>query len=1411
MAVFESLDKRLFLLHNIVQIINMLSMHFKIKAKGNILFFRFSLSLILNLLLFTRPIIAQINDLKFKHINYEQGLSNSTIEAITQDSRGFIWIGTRDGLNKYNGYTMSVYLNKPGDNQSISDNYIQCLYEDKQKTLWVCTTNGLNRYNQKTNNFKSYIGSPVHPESLSNNNITCILEDHDGQLWISTKGGGINIFNRENETFKHLRHNTSIPGSLSSDTVNFLFKDSKGNIWAGMNNGLNLYNPVTHSFSILLKNKITNIKCITEHTDGRLWLGTEDHGLQLFDPVNQTISVFRHSNTDKKSLGSDMIFRILKDHLGNIWIGTINGGLNRFNPQTNTFDIYTDQPADPTSLSQRTISSLFEDHQYNLWIGTHRGGLNLYSPQAEKFQTYRQEATKNSISYNDVKTFCEDHKGRIWIGTDGGGLNLYDHKIFHNYKNDPYNANSLGSDAILDVTEDKEHNLWIGTWGAGLNLLIDASSGTFKKYRKASDNPNTISSDFVQKIYQDRTGKLWVATYFGGLNLFDPVSQKFTRVIDDPSGKTKLYGNNVVSINEDQIGNLWIGTDDGGLNCYLKDSKKFMHYFHNENKKPDIRVIFSDNKGRLWIGQSGLYYYDQKQDKFKLFTNKAGLDHEFIKGITQDKQGNLWISTSNGLTKLNPENLGYTKYNISDGLQGLEFEVNAYMKTHDGQLFFGGVNGFNTFYPENIKGNSYIPPVYITGFQVFNRDMNITQKDSPLKEDISLTNNIKLNYRQSTISFTFAALNYVASDNNKYAYRLVGFENNWNENSTERKAVYTNLDPGEYTFQVKGSNNDGLWNEKGASINIVITPPFWGTWWFRLLIILIILFSVFAYTVHRRNLQLKKLEEKKREELHQLQLQFFTNISHEFRTPLTLILGPLEKLLKDDVHHPLQRSYKMMYRNAKRLMNLINELMDFRKAESGVLHLRVMPGNLNVFLNEIADEFSEWGEQKNIQFTIVNNQQLTSDIYFDRQILEKILLNLINNAFKYTNQGGEITVKLLFSSNEFIPTFENELIIKSEFVAEKYFYILVADTGIGISKDSISHLFQRYYRIASAHLGSGIGLAFVKSLTLLHKGFIQVYSERNRGTEILVALPLGEENYSSDEKWMHDEKEVQLESINYDWSPLSLNNEVENLIAKQTSSELTKHILIVDDNSELRSFLKDSLGNMYHIIEANDGREAFEKAKQMLPDLIVSDIMMPGMNGLDLCKIIKEDKKTKDIPIILLTAKDALESRIEGIESGADFYFSKPVSINLLLLTIRNIFIQDEKLKEKYSRDYQSEMMEMMDSEHDKEFMTKLVSMIESQLVNPELDVEYLCKELFMSHTKLYELIKGLTGQSIIEFIRTIRLNNAMQIMLHENVSLSEIMFRVGIQTQSYFSKAFKKEFGKTPSQFLKDLNKQSN
>jgi len=767
----------------------------------------------------------------------------------------------------------------------------------------------------------------------------------------------------------------------------------------------------------------------------------------------------------------------------------------------------------------------------------------------------------------------------------------------------------------------------------------------------------------------------------------------------------------------------------------------------------------------------------------------------------------LWVSTLRGLIRFNPSTGKGTHYNQADGLQSDEFEPNAVLKSRSGKLYFGGINGFNSFIPDNINTNRFIPPVYFTSFQIFNKTVSVSDKDSPLKTDINFAKEIELNYDQSTFSFTFAALNYAAANNNSYVYKLENFDKQWNEVGHDSKATYTNISPGEYLLKVKASNNDGLWNNTPATIKIIIKPPFWGTTWFRLLATVSLLIFVYKIINIRRQLETDKIEKQKKEELHQLQLQFFTNISHELRTPLTLILGRLEKMAKEDAGSFVNTNFRSVFKNANRLMNLINELMDFRKVESAALKLKAAKGNIVLFVDEVADEFLVIAHEKQLTFQVKKHIAF-EEAWFDRQVLEKIMLNLIHNAIKYTPQGGKIWIELSDDHAEVFETrFKNGLKVTQDYCAARYLYLKVADTGRGIAKNSLQHLFERYYRVSESHLGSGIGLAFVKSLILLHKGTIHVYSEKDQGTEVIIAIPCAEQDYTSYERWNEAvvQQNVRLESVIpvLDYPVAGQIPDINAVMDEIAADKVKKHILIVDDNEEMRELMRDALSPYYTIAEAGDGHQGFEKARTEFPDLIISDVMMPVTNGMDFCIMVRENIETSHIPFLLLSAKDSLDSKIEGIGSGADFYFSKPVNFSLLSLTIRNIFDQRQKLRTHYVKDHQVEVRELAHSVLDKEFIDKLLVIIEARITDPNLDADYLSSEMFMSKTKLYNKIKSITGQSIGEFVRTVRLRKAREIMMQEDTFITDVMFRVGIQTQSYFTRAFKKEFGKTPTQYI--------
>lgn len=1252
-------------------------------------------------LLFFIPLFssAQISDVRFRHISNEQGLSNSTITCIFQDSRGFMWFGTRDGLNKYDGVKVTIYKNDPKNKNSISDNFINCIYEDSDHQLWIGTPFSLNKFNPLTNTFTKI---NIHIDD----SITALSGYDRNHIWMGTLGGGVDLLDTRTNNLRHFIHHNKNNASLSSDSVNCFFEDANKNLWVGTQKGLNILDPHNLSFKPYLIDSLNNCSVVSIAADHKnnLWLGVSGTGVGVYNLQSKKLKLLSHNEHDPGSLSGNLILQILIDKKDNVWIGTINQGMNLFNPAKNSFYKYRPRPDNTGSLSNMTVSAIFEDNQGDLWVGTHRGGINLYTAEFDKFKLYKQGLDDKSLSYNDVKTFFEDTKGNLWIGTDGGGLNLFDRKtnLFKHYKNIPGDNKSLSGDAIQDIAEDASGNLWVGTWGAGLNLM-DRASGKFTRFRSNKSNPNSLSSDFMQSMLLDSKGNFGVATYYGGINLLDTKTHQFKRITKSPDGKTSFTGNNVVSVNEDKSGNVWFGTDDGGLNSYNLNTQQFSHYFDKEAKRTDSRVIFTDSKGRVWIGMAGLYLFDKPHHTFKIFTQKAGLGTDFIKGITEDERHNLWISTSNGITRLNPETGDLKQFNTYDGLQGMEFEANSYLKTRDGELYFGGIKGFNRFYPNQITTNKFLPPVYITDFQDHNKNVVPGDPDSILKTDVSYAKTIRLNYNQASFAFNFIGLSYIISHNNLYEYKLEGLDHEWTRAGMERKAIYTNLDPGTYTFRVRASNNDGVWNEQGASIKIIITPPFWDTWWFRLLVILIIIaivYSIYSYRINAIKKQKAELEKQVEERTHEvvqkaqeleiksdelqaaneeLQVQseellsqseelmsqaehlhvlnnelsiqrkqeqeareeaekanqaksiFLATMSHEIRTPMNGVIGMASLLAETELNLEQREYTDTIINSGEGLLNVINDILDFSKIESGKMDIEHEDFDLRSTVEEVMDIFAPKAAEQKIDLIYHLDEDVPVHIVGDSLRVKQVLINLINNAMKFTSKG-EIFIKVF---------------IVKQIGEEVQIGFNVKDTGIGIPQEKLSKLFKAFSQVDSSttrkYGGTGLGLAICERLVQLMGGEIWAKSQFGQGSE-----------------------------FSFSFKTVRSKNPVSTPLICDLTALRGSRVLIVDDNNTNLFILKTQLEhwklapvtavsaiNALHILE-NDSH--FK--------LLITDMEMPLMDGVGLAKEVKE--KYPDLPIIMLSSiGDETKSKFPGIFSSI---LVKPVKLHHLCQGISAAF-----------------------------------------------------------------------------------------------------------------------------------------
>lgn len=1243
---------------------------------------------------------AQISDSKFRHISSEQGLSNSTINCIFQDSRGFMWLGTNDGLNRYDGSRVTVYKNNPHVKNSLSDNCITCISEDAEHQLWIGTAYTLDRFNPSTNSFTEYKLGNTYKSGLTTDYVTTLCKYNEDKMWVGTFGAGLDLINIHNGQVTHFMSDRKDHSGLSSDSVYTVFQDSRQNFWIGTYAGLCILRPGKKSierYPIPGLENFNSVVAVDEDRDHNIWVGTGPGGVAVLGPTGQ-VKLFTHNEKDPGSLSGDLILTLHCDKKGNVWVGTINQGLNLFNPKNNSFYKYYPRPQDPGSLSNLSVAAIYDDNQGNLWIGTHRGGVNLYIAESDKFKTFRQGIDATSLSFNDVKCFFEDSKGRVWVGTDGGGVNLYDRQTntFRHYKNIPGDPTSLGSDAVQDIKEDAAGNLWVGTWAGSVNMM-DPETGKFTRYRVSYANAYSPTSDFVTKMFLDSRGEFWMGTYFGGVDQIDPKTHKFTHITKSPDGKTHFSGQNVIAINEDNDNNIWFGTSDGGLNRYDLHTRSFSHYFDKDVKEPTIQVVFCDSRGRLWIGQTGLYLYDKTHDSFKLFTEKAGLADATIKAINEDDNHNLWISTTTGITRINPLTGEFKQFNTFDGLQGMEFESNSTLKTKDGEMFFGGVNGFNSFYPEQITSNNFIPPVYLTDFQLFNRSIKPGSKDSILKTDISFTKKITLNYNQSSISFNFIALNYIISRNNQYQYKLDNFDKEWQKAGMERKASYTNLGPGAYVFHVKASNNDGVWNNTGASVTIIITPPFWATWWFRSLVVLLVIaaiYSIYYFRVSTIKKQKAELEKQvitrtsevvlkaqelqiktgelqtaneelhaQSEELHtqsenlqklnnELTLQkeqehlarqdaekankaksiFLATMSHEIRTPMNGVIGMASLLAETQMTHE-QREYTDTIINCgESLLNVINDILDFSKIESGKMELEHEDFDLRHTVEEVMDIFAQASAQQKIDLLYHLDEDVPVYVNGDSLRIKQVLINLVNNAVKFTSKG-EIVIKVY--------------LVNQKRGGELEIGFSVRDTGIGIPKEKISRLFTAFSQIDSSttrkYGGTGLGLAICERLVHLMGGEISASSEFGEGSVFSFSI-----------------------------KTVKSKNPVNTALLCDLSNLNGLRVLVVDDNQTNLTILKTQLEHWkLESVTALSPAAALEAlAADKSFKLVITDMEMPLMDGVGLAKEIKA--KYAKLPIIMLSSiGDETKSKFPGIFSSI---LVKPVKLNHLCRAIQNVF-----------------------------------------------------------------------------------------------------------------------------------------
>nr|WP_294795815.1 hybrid sensor histidine kinase/response regulator transcription factor [uncultured Mucilaginibacter sp.] len=1355
------------------------------------------------LVLSSLSVFPQSQSYNFSKLNTFTGLSHNEVNTILKDADGFLWFGTIDGLNRYDGYSYKIFRKSYNDKTSLRDNPVYFLYELPGSKMWVKGVSEACIYDSNTEKFDSDDEGYLRSLGLPSAAVTSIVKGNTGRFWFVFDYLKLYLYSAKDKKAKQFK--VSRPAGFKNLQITTIKEGTDDKLWVVYQNGLlQQYSikedkVVFQTDAVQKLNKGSDSYNLFIDNDGDVWVWGVNRGAFVYNRRDNSVKQL-NENSSPSRLNTNFVSQIVQDNNGLIWVATDPGGVNLINKKNNFSVRYLlNDPKDVRSLSQNSITAMYKDDLGIIWLGTYKQGVSYFNSNIVSFPLYRhQESNTNSLPFDDVNRFVEDKSGNIWIGTNGGGLIFFDRKnnTFKQYRHNANDKNSLSNNVIVSLCIDSKGLLWIGTYLGGLNSF---DGKNFVHYRHNDNDPFSLASDNVWEIFEDSEQRLWIGTLGGGIDILDGNTHRFKHYPYNDKPSDLIPSNYVFSILESKKGEIWIGTSEG-MSVFKKNEvarPAFYQETSNNNSLSNNNVIcaIEDSRGRIWVGtRDGLNLFNRETKQFQRFTTAEGLPDNMILNILEDKHQTLWISTPNGLYNVVPKptktglDLSITNYDESNNLQDREFNDNAALVTRNGKLIFGGPSGFNIIDPDKIPKATHRPKPVFTGLQILNNNVEPGEKINNrvlLPQPLSQLQNIELKYKENVFSIEFVSLDYGRNAGHKYAYMMEGFNSDWlYVNGNQRRATYTNLNPGNYTFKVKVLNLDGVWSDE-RTLQINIAPPFWRTtiaYFIYLLIaagLFLLVRRITLDRIHMRyEMQLQRGEAERAHAMDQLKTKFFTNVSHEFRTPLSLIISPLDRLIKQTADEEHKKQLSVMQRNAKRLLNMVNQLLDFRKIEVQEIKLHPSIGDIIEFSKEISNSFMDIAEKKNISFSILSNVDRL-EIYFDKDKVEKILFNLLSNAFKYTHNDGTVSINIIYNA----PVNDDD---------DGTIAFEVKDNGIGIPADKHNKIFERFFQTdvptSMANQGTGIGLAITKEFVRLHNGIVTVKSQPDEGTCFTVLLPA---------KKVFDPS-AKIASVSV------LEDETEEMYGDEDHKKgKKKTILIVEDNEDLRFYLKDNLKGQYHIEEATNGKEGWEKARQFNPDLIVSDVMMPLMDGVELARKIKTETITAHIPIILLTAMGSEEKQLEGLKVGVNDYITKPFTFEILASRIRNLIAQQKLLQKRFHKQIEVNPEDITITPVDEKFLKHALEVVEKNMDNSEFSVEDLSHDMFMNRVTLYRKILSITGKTPIEFIRSIRLKRAVQLLEKSGMSVAEVAYAVGFNSPKVFTKFFKEEFKMPPSQYL--------